>query len=43
MMNTEKTVTIRIWSHEIDADALTPQQLYEQLHDSFQSIKVKSA
>lgn len=40
-MNTEREYTIRIWSHEIDADALSPQQLYEQLQCSFNSIQVK--
>lgn len=41
-MNTEQKVCIRIWNHEVDADQMTAEELYESLMNSFDEIKFPS-
>lgn len=41
-MNTEQKVCIRIWNHEVDADQMTVEELYESLMNSFDAIKLPS-
>ena len=41
-MNTKQKVGIRIWNHEVDADQMTAEELYESLINSFDAIKLPS-
>lgn len=41
-MNTGQKVCIRIWNHEVDADQMTAEELYESLMNSFDAIKLPS-
>ncbi len=38
-MNTEKTV-IRLWTHEINVDQLSAEELYKELRSTFDVIHV---
>ncbi len=38
-MNTEKTV-IRLWTHEVNVDELTAEQLYKELSTTFDALLI---